>query len=215
MTYYPIFLDLRHRRCVVVGGGREATNKVKNLLQAGALVKIIAPTLTQELKELVEAGQIEHVSRDYRPGDLADAFLIVSEKGDLARNEAVWREANDVNAPVNVVDDTGHSSFIAPSIVRRGDLTVAISTSGKAPALAVRLRQRLEKELGPEYARFLELAGQLRAQLTSSVPDFEERKTLWYRLVDSEVLGLLRHGDETTARRRIGEILGHVQEPSG
>ncbi len=101
-----------------------------------------------------------------------------------------------------------HSSFIAAAVVRRGDLTVAISTGGKAPALAVRLRERLERELGAEHARFLELAGAVRAPLAARHPDFARRRELWYQLVDSDVLDLLRRGDEPAARRRFAEILG-------
>jgi len=106
------------------------------------------------------------------------------------------------------VDDPACCTFIAPAIVRRGDLTVAISTGGKAPALAVRLRQQLERALGDEYARFLELAGALRTPLTERYPDFEERKTRWYRLVDSEVLELLREGQDGKAQQRMREVLG-------
>jgi siroheme synthase-like protein len=122
--------------------------------------------------------------------------------------EAVWREAQRRNILINTVDDPPRCGFIAPAIVRRGDLAIAISTNGKAPALAVRLRQRLESELGEEYGRFLSLAGAVRAPLLASRPDFGERRELWYQLVDSDVLDLLRQGDEGAARSRFAEILG-------
>ena len=112
------------------------------------------------------------------------------------------------NIPVNVVDDPPHCSFIAPALLRRGDLTIAISTGGKAPAAAVRLRQQLERLIGSEYAHFLKLAGEIRAPLAARYPDFETRKELWYRLVDSDVLDLLRENHQDAARERIAEIMG-------
>jgi siroheme synthase-like protein len=127
--------------------------------------------------------------------------------------QAVWEETRGRNILVNTLDNVPHCDFIAPAIVRRGDLTVAISTGGKAPVMAVRLRQKLEKELGPEHARFLELAGMLRAPLARLWPDFETRRALWYRLIDSDVIHLLRRGNESAALARIKEILGILPEP--
>jgi len=113
-----------------------------------------------------------------------------------------------------VVDDTPRCNFIAPSILRQGDLTIAISTSGKAPALAVRLKERLRREIGPEYERFLELAGELREPLAQHVPDFETRKALWYELVDSEILDVLASGEEEQAREIISRVVGFDFEPA-
>ena len=122
--------------------------------------------------------------------------------------QRAWQEATEGNILFNSVDDPPHCNFIAPAIVRRGDLTVALSTGGKAPALAVRLREWLERELGPEHARFLELAGRLRGPLARRYPEFGERKARWYRLLDSDVLYLLRQGEEATARQRMIQIMG-------
>jgi len=129
--------------------------------------------------------------------------------------DAVWEETRGRNVLVNTLDDVPHCDFIAPAIVRRGDLAVAISTGGKAPELAVRLRQRLEAELGEEHARFLEIAGDLRVPLARRWPDFETRRTLWYRLIDSDVLHLLRRGYESAALARIEEIFGVAPEAAG
>lgn len=132
---------------------------------------------------------------------------MVAERKDPAFNQRIFRDALRRRIPVNVVDDPEHCTFIAPAVLRRSDLTVAISTGGKAPALAVRLREELEARLGPEYGRFLELAGELRPRLAEIYPDFETRRSLWYRLVDSEVLQLLRQGDEEGARARIAALV--------
>ena len=184
---YPVVLDLRGRSCLVIGTGPLAEEKVHGLLAAGAVVT--------------------HRT-SYEESDLEGKVLAIvcGQPPEIA--EAVWQEARRRNILINTVDDPPRCGFIAPAIVRRGDLAVAISTNGKAPALAVRLRQRLESELGEEYGRFLALAGTVRAPLLASRPDFGERRELWYRLVDSDVLDLLRQGDEEAARVRFEEILG-------
>lgn len=207
MQYYPVFMNLSNRRVVVIGGNRFAVEKVEGLLAAEACVTVVAAQLEAALVELVALRRIQRVARTYREGDLADAFLVISTLNDKETNERIFAEATALKIPVNVVDDTPHCSFIAPSILRRGDLTVAISTSGKAPAVAVRLRQQLEAQIGDEYARFLEIAGTLRPPLAQKYPDFETRKKLWYEVVDSDVLALLRGGDEAAARERIAEIM--------
>jgi precorrin-2 dehydrogenase/sirohydrochlorin ferrochelatase len=212
MDYYPIYLNLQGRLCVVVGGGKVAEGKVVGLLAAAARARVVAPTLTSALERLACDGQIEHLARVYRPGDLADAFLAISATDEPEVNEKVWQEANASGLLVNVVDDASRCNFIAPAILRQGDLAVAISTSGKAPALAVRLREQFEHLVGPEHARFLQLAGSLRERLAAQRPSFAERRALWYQLVDSDVLGLLRNGDEGAARLRMAEIMGVAPE---
>jgi siroheme synthase-like protein len=213
-TYYPVYLQLQDQPCVVIGGGKIAEGKVAGLLAADARVKVVSPTLTPRLQELVEQGQIESVSRTYQPGDLTGAFLVICATDQTEINDQVWEAASANRQLVNVVDHTPHCNFIAPAILRRGDLTIAISTAGKAPALAVRLKEQLQKEIGPEYERFLELAGQLREPLAHHIPDFETRKLLWYNLVDSDTLDLLARGDESAAVARISQVVGFRFEPT-
>ncbi|HEX7186288.1 MAG TPA: bifunctional precorrin-2 dehydrogenase/sirohydrochlorin ferrochelatase [Thermoanaerobaculia bacterium] len=208
MQHYPVYLDLRVRPCVVIGGGSLAEEKVKGLLASGAVVTVVSPGLTPELEELVESSRIVHVPRGYQPGDLEDAFLAIVCDQPLETREAVWKEALRRRVLVNTVDDVARCDFIAPAIVRRGDLSIAISTGGKAPALAVRLRQWLERQLGEEYGRFLALAGTVRTALAERWPDFATRRDLWYRLVDSDVIDLLRKGEDEAAAGRFQEILG-------
>jgi precorrin-2 dehydrogenase/sirohydrochlorin ferrochelatase len=209
---YPIYLDLAGKTAVLIAGERAtsglAEEKALGLLDAGATVKVVAARIGPGLARLVRAGRVARLARDYRPGDLAGAFLAVVVDRRQSIAAAVWREAQERNLLVNTVDDVTHCNFIAPAIVRRGDLTLAISTGGWAPALAVRLRQRLERELGEEHARFLELAAAVRAPLAERCPDLALRRELWYRLVDSDVLDLLRRGEERAALRRFTEILG-------
>lgn len=208
MNYYPVLFNLQGRRCVVIGGGRIAEGKVDGLLEAEAVVQVISPDLTTKLQRLADESRLEYTNRNYQSGDLAGAFIVISATDDRAVNDDVWQEAVSLNIPVNVVDDTPHCNFIAPSILRKGDLVVAVSTSGKAPALAVRLREQFESLVGDEHARFLEIAGRLREPLAARHPDFETRKALWYRLVDSDVINLLQQGNEAAAHDRIVEIMG-------
>ncbi len=214
MEHYPVYLNLKGRSCFVLGGCAQAEEKAKSLVAAEARVTVIAPEVTPGLGEFALRGRIDWIDRRYRRGDLRSAFLVIVVSQPPGVTEGVWEETRGRNILVNTLDDVPHCDFIAPAIVRRGDLAVAISTGGKAPALAVRLRQRLEAELGEEHARFLEIAGDLRVPLARRWPDFETRRALWYRLVDSDVLHLLRRGHESAALARIEEIFGVAPEAS-
>jgi siroheme synthase-like protein len=205
---YPIFLvGLERRRSVVVGGDREALRKIEGLLECDAAVEVIAAEPIEEIRRLAGAGRVRWIAREFRRGDLAGAFLVIATVREPALRATVFEEAESAGALANVVDDTAHCSFVAGSVVRRGPLRVAIGTGGAAPALAVRLRERLERELGPEYDRFLRWMDALRAPVARRWPDFDERRRRWYAVVDSDALGLLRAGHEELARRRIEGLL--------
>lgn len=213
-TYYPVYIQLQGQPCVVIGGGTIAEGKVDGLLAAQAHVTLVSPNVTLHLHDLAAQHRITYIAREYKPGDLNGAFLVICATDQAEINHQVWEEATAHRQLVNVVDDTARCNFIAPSILRKGDLTIAISTSGKAPALAVRLKERLQRELGPEYARFLELAGELREPLAQHVPDFETRKAVWYELVDSEILEHLARGEEAAARELISRVVGFDFAPA-
>jgi siroheme synthase-like protein len=206
---YPVFLvGLENRSCIVAGGGHEAEYKVKGLLDCQATLTVISPTLTPQLEEWAEEGRFSWLNRAYQPGDLRGAFLVIAERSDPQRNAQIFEEAEAENALVNLIDDIPHCNFIAGSVVRQGDLAITISTSGSAPALAVRLRQRFEKEFGPEYGDFLKLLAGLRQPMSALIPDFQERRRRWYQLVDSDILELLGEGEKDRAWQRLVEILG-------
>jgi len=205
-TGYPAILLLEGRLAVVVGAGAVAERKVRTLLDAGAKVRVVAPDSTKKVRGLADAGDIELVDRRYERGDLAGAAAVVAATDDEDVNRGVFAEATSAGIPVNVVDNVSLCTFIAPSIVRQGDLVLAISTGGNAPALAVRIRERMEKEFGEEYARFLELMGELREEV--KVPgDQGARAAAWYRVVDGDVMDLVRAGDIEAARARAKELL--------
>lgn len=182
---------------------------MNGLLAAGAAVTVISPELNEALEALSAAGRIRAVRRSYRAGDLADAFLVIGATMDSSVNARLWEDAASHNILLNAMDDVPYCNFIAPSIVRQGDLVISISTSGAAPALAVRLRQHLTREIGPEYGRFLELVWPLREELPRLYPEFQQRRAIWYELVDADIIDLLRRDDEAGARARLREIVGN------
>lgn len=208
MRYFPVFLDLREKTCVVVGGGRVAERKVKNLLEAGARVKVISPKLTEPLARLKTREKIVHYPRAYRPKDLEGAFLTIAATDDRAVNEGVFQKATASSIPVNVVDDPAHSSFIVPSVVKRKDLILAISTSGRSPALARLLRQKLEKEIGPEYGRFLRLLGALRKKVIPQGLGQRRNQKIFRKLVQEDLLSLIKGKKFQDLDRRLTKILG-------
>ncbi len=207
-VYYPIYLELEGRLIVVLGGGEVAEEKADGLLPTGATVRVIAPRINPGLQRLAADGAIEHIARPYREGDLEGAFLVFSERLGETVHQQVWAEAERHSVPLNVQDETAYCSFVAAAIFRRGDLTITISTAGKAPALAARLRQTFERNFGDHYARFLELSGRLRKPLAERFPSFETRRELWYQLVDSDVLELLERGEDNRAQQRMTTIMG-------
>ncbi len=202
---YPVALELSGRRCVVTGGGGEAERKARALLEADADVIVIAAEVTDGLRDLVRRRELAHVARCYRRGDLAGAFLVIAADAERALRAAVFAEAEAERVLCNAVDDVDHCHFAVPSIVRRGELLVGISTGGRAPALAKRLRRRLAAELGWEWEALVDVLGQTRADtLQDRTDDFATWAERWRQLLDreEELLDLLRKDriDEVRAR---------------
>jgi uroporphyrin-III C-methyltransferase / precorrin-2 dehydrogenase / sirohydrochlorin ferrochelatase len=208
--FYPVFLDLRGRRAVVIGGGTVAEQKVRGLLASGAHVTLVSPETTQGLTDLAARGEIDLRRRPYRHGDLAGAWLAIAATDNRVVNAAAWAEAERLGVPFNAVDDIEHCSFIAPAIHREGDITVTVSTAGKSPALAVRLRDRIARLIGRAEGELCEILGELRPELVERVPDARARTALWYRIVDSDVIEFVRRGDTEGARRRIDDLVDEV-----
>lgn len=209
MNVYPIFLNnLTGRRCLVIGGNHEAERKALGLLECDADVEVISPEVTEGLAELASAGTITWTERDYRPGDVAGAFLVIVSETNPPKTRPIFQEAQRENVLINAMDDVPHCTFVAGSVVRRGHLTLSISTSGAAPALSVRLRQECEERFGPEYEPFLDWMAALREPMARHYPDFDTRRAIWYELVDSDILSLLAEGDESAARERLASIAG-------
>ena len=205
--YYPVFLNLTNRRCLVIGGSHIAAEKAFGLRAAGAQVTVQSPELVDELTEAALLGQVRWVQREYRPGDLEGFYLVVAAPDDRSINGAIHHEAEGRGILFNALDDPPHCGFIFGSVHRQGDLVMAITTSGVAPALAVRLRQRFSNEVGTEYDEFLRLAREYREAITTQLPAFAPRKELWYRIVDSDIISSLKEGRSGEARARFEAFL--------
>src|SRR2546430_6640866 len=193
-AFCPVFLDLRGRRAVVIGGGAVAEQKVHGLVGAGAHVTVVSTDVSPARGARARRNAIEHKRRPYRRGDLKGAWLAIAATDDRGTNGAVWAAAQQLGVPLNAVDDLEHCSFIAPAVHREGDITVAVSTAGKSPALAVRLRQRIARLVGRAEARLCELLGELRPGLAERGPDTPARAALWDRIVGSGVVDFVARG---------------------
>lgn len=193
---YPVFLKLDGKRCVVVGAGAVAERKVASLLKAGARVKVVGSGATDGIKELGHVGRIEWLDRDFEPNDLDGAFLVIAATDDVAVNEAAHAGAKAGGALVNVVDRPALCDFFVPAVVERGQLQVAVSTGGESPALARRLKERFETELGPEYADYLRVVGDYRRRVRSKVGDVEKRRQAYERLFASDLLEKIKQGSK-------------------
>lgn len=206
--WFPISVDLRGRLCVVVGGGKVAERKVEALLAHGADVRVIGPRVTPRIASLGEAGLIRLKLREYRPGDLAGAFLALGATGRKKVNHRLHEEARREGVLLNAADDPAACDFIVPAVLRRGDLTIAVSTGGGSPALARRLRERLEGEIGEEYAAWLEILGRVREEALRRLPAGRERGAFLLKLAgDPTYPALLREGRAEEVLRRVREAL--------
>jgi uroporphyrin-III C-methyltransferase/precorrin-2 dehydrogenase/sirohydrochlorin ferrochelatase len=206
VRYYPVFLDLDGQRVVVLGGGGFATEKVSLLLEAGARVKVVSPKLSTSLHSLVENGAIEVVARDYQPGDLAGARLAVDASENEEINRQSWEEAEGSGVLINVVDRPAQCRFIAPAIVRRDPVVIAISTAGESPFLASALRARLERSLGREWGPFTSLVGRIRRELRARGVSIAEQTKVYRRLLTSDIRELLRAGRTDDAEHRAAAL---------
>ena len=213
---YPVALELEGRRCVVIGGGDVAEHKARALLEAGAVVATVSPRFTPALEELASRGEVELVRRRYREGDLAGAFLAIAATDDASVNAVIHREAEHGRVLLNAVDDTRHCHFAVPALVRRGELTVAISTGGKAPALAKRLRTMLARQLGPEWGTLVEILGQVREEAVARRRvGFTTWARRWQRALDHDLPGLVREGRAGEVRDVVRRALDGRDEPRG
>lgn len=200
---FPAFLKLEGRRCVVVGAGRIAEQKLESLLRAGALIRVIAPTASARVRELAQSGRLELVERAFVASDLDGAFLVIAATGNAAVNEQVFREAESRTVLCNAVDEPERCHFYYPAVVSRGDLQIAISTAGKSPALAQRIRLELEKQFAPEFGQWLAWLGRVRQLYFARNVDAPTRvsslhriasRRVYERFADRGKVGGVRHG---------------------
>lgn len=199
---YPVNLIVEGRRCLVVGGGDVAARKVAGLLACGAQVKVVAPSVSEEIRR---SPGVSWEERPYQRADVDGQRLVITAADDTSVNAAVYRDAEAAGIWVNGADDPAHCSFTLPSVVRRGSLQVTVSTGGRSPALARWLRERLESDIGPEYEVLLDLLSDERQSIRATGRSTEELD--WQSALDSDMLALIRSGDVTRAKERLHACL--------
>ena len=214
MKVYPAFLALEGRPCLVVGGGAVGERKVLDLLAAGAAVTVVSPELTPRLQELAAAGRIRHLATIFSPNHLEGMFLVIGATDDEATNRQISAAAQAKKIPVNIVDAPALCTFIVPATIRRGELTVAIGTGGRSPALAKKLRQELADYFGPEYINYLNILGTIRDMVLARRRDQPDNAAFFRRLVASNLLELLRQRRLETLAQCLRDLLQEVLPPS-
>ena len=208
MRYYPVHLDIENRNCLVVGGGGVGTRKVITLINCGAVVTVVSPVVSQELLELASSRAIKLKERSYQSADLEGMFLVIGATSDEKLNRQISNDADRLNTLCNIADRPEVCNFILPSIVQRSDLVITISTSGKSPALAKKLRKKLESQFGEEYGVFVQLMGAIRKKLLSKSHAPEAHKHLFEHLIDSDLIEMIRDDKNEEINGLLFEILG-------
>ncbi len=208
MGYTPIFLDVTGRECVVVGGGEVAARKVESLLEAGARVSVVSPRLSPSMEAIVARGVVTHIARNYARGDIRGCVLVYAATDDPKLDRELAAEARALGIPINVVDVPELCTFIAPAVVKRGALQIAISTAGASPAFAARLRRELEDQFGAEYALTLEVLRAARRMLHADEVDPAERMRRLSELANSALPDAIALGDVDAIERILETHLG-------
>ena len=191
-SLFPLFLKLEDRPCLVVGAGTIAASKISSLLEAGARVTVVAQGASDELQKPAAEGKFRWLAREFEVGDLVGVFLVIAATSDSAVNRAVFLEAQRLGILCNAVDDPPNCDFYFPAVVRRGDLQIAISTSGQSPALAQRLRRELEETFDESAGDWVRFVGELRREILATHAPSDDRKQMLVELAYSERPGLKR-----------------------
>lgn len=204
---FPIFLNLNDQLCLVIGGGKVAERKIYNLLDYGAQIKVISPQICPQIELWAREKLVHLEQREFFVDDLKDAFIVFAATDDTKLNQEISRLCRSHGALVNAVDDPPCCDFFVPSILRRNSLVVAISTEGKSPAYARRLRRELEEIITREHGEFVDLLGDLRELIKNNVADINQRRAIFEALVNSDILELIKAGEEDRIRERVKECM--------
>ena len=199
--YYPVYLDLRGRLCVIIGGGEVAERKIQNLLECGATLTVVSPDATTTIQDRAARGELKWEARQYGDGDLKGAFLAIAATDREAVNKAITYEAAREGVLLNVVDNPALCSFIAPSVIRRGDVVVALSTGGASPALARKIRESLEGSDVLEYAHLAGVLSRARRELKRRGVEVDPNR--WQGCINAELVDLVKAGNEEEAFQRL------------
>lgn len=209
--FYPIYLDLRNRDCLVVGGGPIATGKVAGLIDAGARVTVVAPEVSDAITRWHDEDKIVWHQRTFVPQDIASAFMVIAATADGELNARVYQLANAQQRIANAVDDLDNCNFIAPAIARNGALQVAVSTSGASPALAKQMRDHIQRDLlSDANALLAHVLGRWRPAVKRRIPTYQLRQAFWEGVLASDVPALIAHGEVRAAHLSVLRQLDQV-----
>jgi len=201
-------VDLTGKEVLVVGGGSVAARKIKTLLEYGAVVNVVTRELSPEIKDYVDSGKVQYLGEEFSMVFLKDKFLVIAATDDAGLNHRISQIAEEKGMLINAVDQPADCNFIVPSIIKRGDLIVAVSTSGKSPALAKKIRKQLTDYFGDEYELFLRMMGKIRNEVLASGSDQKENSGIFHRMVDSELFEAVKTGDYNSTALILSGILG-------
>jgi len=207
MSYYPVFLELEGKSALVVGGGAVAQRKVETLLEYGASIRIVSKELTPKLKKLVEIGRVRRMGNEFCNNNLEGASLVFAATDDKQLNHKISESALKRGLLINAVDQPADCNFIVPAIVRRGDLSIAISTSGNSPALAKSIKKQLNSQFGKEYETFLILLGHLREEILSAGFPQEENSRIFHDVIESGILEAIAEENWEKVKNTLKKIL--------
>ena len=209
-NFYPLSLNIKDRKVLVVGGGKVALRKVETLLSFNARVHLVSPEALPSLDELADKGEIVFHREKYRREFMKGSILVIGATGDQQVNREVARDAHRENIPVNVIDNPELCTFLVPAVVKRGSLTISISTEGKSPALAAQIRKELEPDYGKEYKVFLEYLGKVRNRVINEVSDPEKRREIFVEMSDPSLVKLVKGDDLSLLEKKFEEVLNRI-----
>lgn len=208
MKYYPAFINLKGKEAVVIGGGKVAERKVRLLINAGASVSLVSPDITTPIQKLSEKGLLSYKKRNYRKGDLQGAFIVIAATSSAILNTRI---AQDAKCLVNVVDLPSEGNYIVPSLVKRGHLTIAISTEGASPAVSKAIRKEIERHYSNEFALYLRFVETIRKRAMNKIIHPAEREKFLQSLASNEVINTLRKEGFRKAQNKVLSYMNSIE----
>jgi len=210
--YYPMMLNIEEKICVIVGGGDIAYRKILELLEYGANITVISLSVNQDIKALFDNKDIDYIENTYHKEYIKEAYIVIAATNDNKVNNQVFIDCSKENILVNVVDDPKNCSFIVPSKIKRGDLTISISTNGKSPTLSKAIREELEKKYDENYEVFLNILGDVRKEVLTEVKDSKRKKEIFNAIIKKDYLEKLKLFGEDKVREEISEYIKGVNK---
>jgi len=213
MTYYPVLLNIQDKPCLVVGGGPVGARKTTGLLRSGARVTVVSPAFCEQFNALREkpmfCKKMVCMKKEYEITDLEGMSIVFAATGNAQLNKQIMQDTRQQNMMCNIVDAPDDSNFILPSVVQQGDLILAVSTSGKSPALSKKIRKELEQHFGPEYQKMLFVMGNIRKRLLAQEHAPKRHKKIFYTLIETGLLEMIKVGDEKKINSVLNDLLGN------